>query len=699
MKTRAILLLLYLYLVVEYLALYCTAWVSSSIIAPSSKRRKKLLTSRSSWKVQEAPPSPQEQQVEEVDVIVVGSGIGGLSCAALSAKYGFQTLCLECHDTAGGVAHSFVRYSSASRDIPFCFDSGPSLISGLSHKGTNPLRQVLDAVGTINNMNFQTYNGWMVHDLADGKSFKVTTGDGIEFAHALEEKAGSQTRIEFEQFRDKLLEPRGLSEASTYIPPFALRGGLGVVATLAKYTFKLLSIGLKGTYLTGPFSKVMDDNQIKDAFLRKWFDYLAFALSGLDAAHTQAAPVVYMMRDLHASNTLLDYPMGGMGALIDAFVAGIDKHGGELRLNSLVEKFILEPDSSSHAATCHGVVLDNGKIIRARRGVVCNAPLWNMAKILQDSLDDDSPNQVCSAVDKVQQNANDLCMTGSFMHLHLGIPKKGLSDDLECHHSVLDFSRNVTAEQNMVIISIPTVFDPSLAPDGYHIVHAYTAACDSFEPWKQYMTEQRETGMVGVSPNVGTAANYRQQEGYATLKDQRAQVLWNAVECIIPDVRQRAQEKGAIALVGTPLTHRRYNQRFRGTYGPAPSPDKDVWELGGAITPIRNLLACGGELRGMYFGCVCLRGRNTCSPHTLHSWFLFSVFCRHDLSRHWIAWSCRQWHHCGQYIGINQATNSTHERTQGTRCAAVVKKTDGEKIKKKTVSFLSSLPNYVGVVR
>ncbi|KAL7578240.1 hypothetical protein ACA910_012660 [Epithemia clementina (nom. ined.)] len=531
-----------------------------------------------------------QNEIEEFDVVVVGSGIGGLSCAALSAKYGLKTLCLEAHDTPGGVAHTFERYSSASRDVPFCFDSGPSLISGLSQKGTNPLRQVLDAVGTIDQVEFKTYDGWIVHDTSDGKSFKVTTGGGDEFARALEEKAGSQARQEFERFRDKMLAPRGLSEASTYIPPFALRGGIAAVASLARYTLKLLSIGAQGAYLTGPFSKVMHDNDIKDEFLRKWFDYLAFALSGLDAAHTQTAPVVYMMRDLHNPNAVLDYPMGGMGSLIDALVSGIQKHQGELRLNSRVEKMIL---GDSGRPKCEGVVLDNGKVIKARRGVVCNAPLWNMARILQDSLDENSTSQARLAVEKVQQNANQMCMTGSFMHLHLGIPSDGLPDDLECHHSVLDFSIDVTAEQNMVIISIPTVFDPSLAPAGYHIVHAYTAACDSFEPWENFLEENREVGKVGVSPNAGVASKYRQREGYQQLKDERAEVLWKAVECVIPDVRERAKRKGSISLIGTPLTHRRYNQRFRGTYGPAPAPDKDIWELGGSLTPIKHLLACG----------------------------------------------------------------------------------------------------------
>lgn len=202
-------------------------------------------------------------QDDEYDVVVIGAGIGGLSCGALSSKYGLKTLVVECHDTPGGCAHSFQRYSSASKTTPFRFDSGPSLITGLSSKGTNPLRQVLDAIGTADAIEWISYDGWLVHDLADGKTFKLTTGDGGEFEQALEEKAGKQSREAFEAFKDEMLEPRGLSEASAYIPPFALRGGARAVFSLAKYTLKLLSIGSKGNYLTGPFSKVMDDYNVR----------------------------------------------------------------------------------------------------------------------------------------------------------------------------------------------------------------------------------------------------------------------------------------------------------------------------------------------------------------------------------------------------------------------------------------------------
>lgn len=267
-------------------------------------------------------------------------------------------------------------------------------------------------------------------------------------------------------------------------------------------------------------------------------------------------------------------------------------NGGELMLNSRVERLLLdEKDGNAH---CYGVVLEDGTTIKARRGVVSNAPLWNMARILEDSVDSTPPNsgRVVSAVEKVRKQADNMEMTGSFMHLHLGIPRDGLGE-LECHHSVLNFDEDITAEQNLVIISIPTVFDPNLAPDDYHVIHAYTAASENFDDWNPFLDELKESGKVGASPNAGVASKYNRVEGYEKLKNEKAEALWKAVECVIPDVRERAARKGSVVMVGTPLTHRRYNQRAKGTYGPAPSHGKDVWDLPGSLTPINGLLACG----------------------------------------------------------------------------------------------------------
>ena len=71
---------------------------------------------------------------------MIGSGIGGLCCAALCARAGLDVLVLEAHGHAGGAAHGFERQG-------FQFESGPSLWSGLGRwPSNNPLAQILRAL-------------------------------------------------------------------------------------------------------------------------------------------------------------------------------------------------------------------------------------------------------------------------------------------------------------------------------------------------------------------------------------------------------------------------------------------------------------------------------------------------------------------------------------------------------------------------
>lgn len=75
----------------------------------------------------------------ETDVVVIGSGVGGLSAAAMLSRHGDSVTVLESHYHPGGVAHAF--------DIDgYKFDAGPSLWAGMSESGTNPLRQILDVL-------------------------------------------------------------------------------------------------------------------------------------------------------------------------------------------------------------------------------------------------------------------------------------------------------------------------------------------------------------------------------------------------------------------------------------------------------------------------------------------------------------------------------------------------------------------------
>lgn len=80
------------------------------------------------WSIEVDPKKPKEEN--EYDVIIIGSGIGGLTCGALLSKRGYKVLVLEQHYQVGGYCTSFQRRG-------FIFTAGVENVSGLWEKGSN----------------------------------------------------------------------------------------------------------------------------------------------------------------------------------------------------------------------------------------------------------------------------------------------------------------------------------------------------------------------------------------------------------------------------------------------------------------------------------------------------------------------------------------------------------------------------------
>ena len=68
----------------------------------------------------------QTQVEDEYDVIVIGSGMGGMTCAGILAREGEKVLVLERHYTAGGYTHVFKRNG-------YEWDVGIHYIGGVNH--------------------------------------------------------------------------------------------------------------------------------------------------------------------------------------------------------------------------------------------------------------------------------------------------------------------------------------------------------------------------------------------------------------------------------------------------------------------------------------------------------------------------------------------------------------------------------------
>jgi phytoene dehydrogenase-like protein len=189
---------------------------------------------------------------------------------------------------------------------------------------------------------------------------------------------------------------------------------------------------------------------------------------------------------------------------------------GKLRLGCHVEQILVESGKAV------GVRLQNGEILKAPV-VISNATIWDTyTKLLRP---EDLPASY-------RQVSLDTPAVDSFMHLHLGIRGEGL-ENLTGHHVVVhDAQQDITSPGNTCMISIPSVWDASLAPEKHHVVHAYT-----LEPY----------------------AGWEKNAGYEQKKQEKAKSLYRALERVIPDIRDRVE----LELIGTPLTHALISEDIR----------------------------------------------------------------------------------------------------------------------------------------
>lgn len=500
----------------------------------------------------------------ETDIVVIGSGVGGLSCAALLASYGFKVIVCESHNLPGGAAHSF-KYDGYS------FDSGPSLYSGLSSASANPLRHVLEAIAEP--LPCATYDTWGCC-LPEG-DFDTQVG-ASQFQQVLQKLRGTGAVKQWQELQ-QVMAPLG--EAAGAIPPAALRFDWGAAITAGKFAPSLLRYGSKIGQLTGPFSRIIDE-VVGDRFIRNWLDLLCFLLSGLPADGTSTAEMAFMFADWYRPGVVLDYPIGGSGAIVAALVRGLEKYEGKLWLKAHVEEILIEQEKAV------GVKLQSGEIISATKAVVSNTSAWDLLKLLP-------PGSVPA---KFRQQRQSIAACHSFMHLHLGIDAQGLPDDLACHYIyVKDWQLGVSAPGNVVLMSIPSILDPNLAPPGKHNIHVYTPGNEPYYLWQ------------GLD---------RKSKAYQQLKHERSQPMWQALERVIPDIRRRCE----LTLVGTPLTHERFLRRDRGSYGPAIRAGEQLFP--GPHTPISGLLCCGDStFPGIGLPAVAASGMiaaNTIAPLSKH---------------------------------------------------------------------------------
>jgi prolycopene isomerase len=84
----------------------------------------------------------------------------------------------------------------------------------------------------------------------------------------------------------------------------------------------------------------------------------------------------------------------------------------------------------------------------------------------------------------------------SFLSIHMGVRTEALPPGTQCHHIIVEDWGAMEAPHGTLFVSIPTLLDPSLSPDGTHIVHIFTP--DWIESWQ---VQAPPSGMDGGLAN------------------------------------------------------------------------------------------------------------------------------------------------------------------------------------------------------
>ena len=296
-------------------------------------------------------------------MIVIGSGIGGLSAASLLAKYGYSVKVFESHYLAG-CCHMFDH-----RDKDgglWQFEVGPSIWEGLDRPTGNPLRMVFDALGE--EMPVETYDGISMWTEEGHWRFQVGDDEAPGgFCDLLREKSTDPELAikEWKALKNRL-EP--LYDALEACPLTALRQDAGLlVSTVIAIPFYLThpKVMLDIPYILDSFHK-LSRQYVSEPFLKQWIDMLAF-FSGFPAEGTMGATMIYSIPGFHRPGASLCAPVGGTQAVVDKLVGALEKFGGTMELKKHVEEIIVEDGEAT------GVRLKRGGS-RARNTRWCRTP-------------------------------------------------------------------------------------------------------------------------------------------------------------------------------------------------------------------------------------------------------------------------------------------------------------------------------------
>ncbi|UCD85439.1 MAG: NAD(P)/FAD-dependent oxidoreductase [Deltaproteobacteria bacterium] len=488
---------------------------------------------------------------EKWEVVIVGAGAGGLGAGATLSRAGVKPLILEQHDKPGGYMTNFERGD-------YRFEVSLHMIDGLDPGGmTRELFEKLGILDRVQPVKFDPLYRSVHPDIIID-----VPADIDEYLNILKKRfpqeAEGITRL-FQSFFDIGDDITGLSQLMDQ--HFLLRWPKYPLVPLLYWDF----FKDRNATIDEIVYRHISDPKAVSVILQ-----LA-GFMGTPPSRSPGVMTAVMMDSYHRHGVY--HFIGGSQSVSNALAAVIRGNGGEIRLNTLVKKILIQDGRAVGVRTEDGQEIYADYIISNANGYATYLELVGEEHLKPEY------------VEYVKGLEPGLSATEVFLGLDLDLKKAGLGEIGEIFYSptydVEEAWKNIDAmdiEKMPMVIALMSNTDPTCAPPGKSVVIITTGGV--------YDWQNRWRIDEGY-------------EAYRELKEEVADRMIAVAEKFIPGLRDAIEE----IEVGTPLTMERYTLNYKGSIiGWAPTPEQTMLKRMKQKGPIDRLylagawtFPCGGQ--------------------------------------------------------------------------------------------------------